>query len=116
MLRLSESHGVKRTDFIQQYQGAELDPNWMKSISNLTAKGWKEFYRVEKETIKAIRAEIQNLATETGISISEFRRIVHMVQKGEREAGIAKKEMVEANLRLVISNRQEIHQSRAAVP
>ena len=103
MLRLSESHGVKRTDFIQQYQGAELDPNWMKSISNLTAKGWKEFYRVEKETIKAIRAEIQNLATETGISISEFRRIVHMVQKGEREAGIAKKEMVEANLRLVIS-------------
>jgi len=103
LLRLAESHGVKREDFLQQYQGAELDPNWMKSISNLTAKGWKEFSRSEKETIKAIRGEIQNLATETGISISEFRRIVHMVQKGEREARIAKKEMVEANLRLVIS-------------
>ena len=103
LLRLAESHGVKREDFLQQYQGAELDPNWMKSISNLTAKGWKEFSKVEKDTIKAIRGEIQNLATETGISISEFRRIVHMVQKGEREARIAKKEMVEANLRLVIS-------------
>ncbi|MCR9135744.1 MAG: RNA polymerase sigma factor RpoD [Alphaproteobacteria bacterium] len=103
LLRLAESHGVKREDFLQQYQGAELDPNWMKSISNLTAKGWKEFSRSEKDTIKAIRGEIQNLATETGISISEFRRIVHMVQKGEREARIAKKEMVEANLRLVIS-------------
>ncbi len=103
LLRLAESHSVKREDFLQQYQGAELDPNWMKSISNLTAKGWKEFSRTEKETIKAIRGEIQNLATETGISISEFRRIVHMVQKGEREARIAKKEMVEANLRLVIS-------------
>ncbi len=103
LLRLAESHGVKREDFLQQYQGAELDPNWMKSISNLTAKGWKEFSRAEKDTIKGIRGEIQNLATETGISISEFRRIVHMVQKGEREARIAKKEMVEANLRLVIS-------------
>ena len=103
LLRLAESHGVKREDFLQQYQGAELDPNWMKSISNLTAKGWKEFSRSEKDTIKGIRGEIQNLATETGISISEFRRIVHMVQKGEREARIAKKEMVEANLRLVIS-------------
>ncbi len=103
LLRLSESHGVKREDFLQQYQGAELDPNWMKSISNLTGKGWKEFSRIEKETIKAIRGEIQNLATETGISIFEFRRIVNMVQKGEREARIAKKEMVEANLRLVIS-------------
>ena len=103
LLRLAESHGVKREDFLQQYQGAELDPNWMKSISNLTARGWKEFSKLEKETIKAIRGEIQNLATETGISISEFRRIVHMVQKGEREARIAKKEMVEANLRLVIS-------------
>ncbi|MCY6379593.1 RNA polymerase sigma factor RpoD [Hoeflea prorocentri] len=103
LLRLAESHGVKREDFLQQYQGAELDPNWMKSISNLTAKGWKEFSKAEKDTIKAIRGEIQNLATETGISILEFRRIVHMVQKGEREARVAKKEMVEANLRLVIS-------------
>ncbi|HWT56496.1 MAG TPA: RNA polymerase sigma factor RpoD [Rhizobium sp.] len=103
LLRLAESYGVKRDSFLEQYQGAELDPNWMKSIGNLAARGWKEFARGENTTIRDIRQEIQNLATETGISISEFRRIVHMVQKGEREARIAKKEMVEANLRLVIS-------------
>ncbi|MBB3309147.1 RNA polymerase primary sigma factor [Rhizobium sp. BK196] len=103
LLRLAESYGVKRDSFLEQYQGAELDPNWMKSIGNLAARGWKEFAKSENTTIRDIRQEIQNLATETGISISEFRRIVHMVQKGEREARIAKKEMVEANLRLVIS-------------
>ncbi|MEW9614613.1 RNA polymerase sigma factor RpoD [Shinella sp. S4-D37] len=103
LLRLAESYGVKRDSFLEQYSGAELDPNWMKSIANLAARGWKEFARSENTTIRDIRQEIQNLATETGISISEFRRIVHMVQKGEREARIAKKEMVEANLRLVIS-------------
>lgn len=103
LLRLAESYGVKRDSFLEQYSGAELDPNWMKSIGNLAAKGWKEFARAENATIRDIRQEIQNLATETGISIAEFRRIVSMVQKGEREARIAKKEMVEANLRLVIS-------------
>ncbi len=103
LLRLAESYGVRRDDFLQQYYGAELDPNWMKSISNLAAKGWKDFARSEAGGIRDIRAEIQNLAQETGIAIAEFRRIVQMVQKGEREARIAKKEMVEANLRLVIS-------------
>jgi DNA-directed RNA polymerase sigma subunit (sigma70/sigma32) len=101
LLRLAESYGVKRDSFLEQYQGAELDPNWMKSIGNLSARGWKDFAREENQTIRDIRGEIQNLATETGISVTEFRRIVHMVQKGEREARIAKKEMVEANLRLV---------------
>ena len=103
LLRLAELHGVNRISFLEQYQGAELDPNWMKSIANLAGKGWKEFARGDNATIREIRGEIQNLATETGISIAEFRRIVHMVQKGEREARVAKKEMVEANLRLVIS-------------
>ncbi|KQY21522.1 MULTISPECIES: RNA polymerase sigma factor RpoD [Rhizobium/Agrobacterium group] len=103
LLRLAESYGVKRDSFLEQYSGAELDPNWMKSIANLAAKGWKEFAKNEGTMIRNIRGEIQNLATETGISIFEFRRIVSMVQKGEREARIAKKEMVEANLRLVIS-------------
>nr|WP_299506130.1 RNA polymerase sigma factor RpoD [uncultured Rhizobium sp.] len=103
LLRLAESYGVKRDSFLEQYSGAELDPNWMKSIANLSARGWKDFAREENQTIRDIRGEIQNLATETGISVTEFRRIVHMVQKGEREARIAKKEMVEANLRLVIS-------------
>jgi RNA polymerase primary sigma factor len=103
LLRLAESYGVKRDSFLEQYSGAELDPNWMKSIGNLAARGWKEFAKSENTTIRDIRQEIQDLATETGISITEFRRIVSMVQKGEREARIAKKEMVEANLRLVIS-------------
>jgi RNA polymerase primary sigma factor len=103
LLRLAESYGVRRDEFLKEYQGSELDPNWMKSISNLSGRGWKEFTRNEKDTIRELRGEIQNLATETAISIAEFRRIVNQVQKGEREAAIAKKEMVEANLRLVIS-------------
>ncbi|HEV2896586.1 RNA polymerase sigma factor RpoD [Mesorhizobium sp. AaZ16] len=103
LLRLAESYGVRRESFLQEYQGSELDPNWIKSISNLSARGWKEFTKNEKDTIRELRAEIQNLATETAISIQEFRKIVNQVQKGEREAAIAKKEMVEANLRLVIS-------------
>jgi RNA polymerase primary sigma factor len=103
LLRLAESYGVRREEFLREYQGSELDPNWMKSIANLGGRGWKEFARSEGNAIKDIRQEIQNLATETAISILEFRKIVNQVQKGEREAAIAKKEMVEANLRLVIS-------------
>ncbi|MGN6467647.1 MAG: RNA polymerase sigma factor RpoD [Rhizobiaceae bacterium] len=103
LLRLAESYGVRRDNFLEVYQGSELDPNWMKSVANLSARGWKEFTKGEKEKIRELRSEIQNLATETGISIAEFRKIVNQVQKGEREAAIAKKEMVEANLRLVIS-------------
>ena len=103
LLRMAVNRGVKRDDFLQHYHGAELDPNWMKSIGNLSGKGWKEFASRDGDDIRGLRSEIQSLATETGISIAEFRRIVHMVKKGEREARIAKKEMVEANLRLVIS-------------
>ena len=103
LLRLAESYGVRREEFLKEYQGSELDPNWTRSIGNLTSRGWKEFTKNEKDAIKELRAEIQNLATETAISILEFRKIVNQVQKGEREAAIAKKEMVEANLRLVIS-------------
>jgi RNA polymerase primary sigma factor len=103
LLRLAESYGVRREDFLKEYQGSELDPNWTRSIANLTSRGWKEFTKNEKDAIRDLRSEIQNLATETAISIAEFRKIVNQVQKGEREAAIAKKEMVEANLRLVIS-------------
>ena len=103
LLRLSESTGVKREEFLKQYHGNEYETNWLRRIARLTAKGWKEFAQEHRGEIKEIRDEIQELAAETGLNISEFRRIVRMVQKGEREARVAKKEMVEANLRLVIS-------------
>ena len=103
LLRLAESFGVRREDFLREYQGNELDPNWVERVSTLTARGWRDFAVKEERTVARLRGEIQSLATETAISIGEFRRIVNQVQKGEREATIAKKEMVEANLRLVIS-------------
>nr|WP_312969823.1 RNA polymerase sigma factor RpoD [Brucella intermedia] len=103
LLRLAESFGVRREEFLKEYQGHELDPKWVERVSTLSARGWKEFAAKEERTIDRLRSEIQMLATETAISIGEFRRIVNQVQKGEREATIAKKEMVEANLRLVIS-------------
>src|SRR5580658_6303141 len=103
LMRLSESHGVIREDFLKNYQGSELDPRWLNRVSKLSAKGWKNFVARDKDRIKELRGQIHALATETGLEIGEFRKIVHMVQKGEREARQAKKEMVEANLRLVIS-------------
>ena len=103
LLRLAESYGVKREAFLEAYYGSELDQNWVERVSVLPGKGWAEFAKREGGTAFEIRAEIQTLATETGLDIAEYRRIVHKVQKGEREAAIAKKEMVEANLRLVIS-------------
>jgi RNA polymerase primary sigma factor len=103
LMRLSESHGVIREDFLKNYQGSELDPRWLNRVSKLSAKGWKNFVARDKDRIKELRTHIHTLASETGLEIGEFRKIVHMVQKGEREARQAKKEMVEANLRLVIS-------------
>ncbi len=103
LMRLSESHGVAREDFLRNYQGSELDPRWLNRVSKLSAKGWKSLIARDKDKVKQHRHEIQVLAGETGLEIGEFRKIVHMVQKGEREARQAKKEMVEANLRLVIS-------------
>src|ERR1700735_1936557 len=103
LMRLSESHGVIREDFLKNYQGSELDPRWLNRVSKLSAKGWKGFVARDKDRIKDLRTNIHTLATETGLEIGEFRKIVQMVQKGEREASQAKKEMVEANLRLVIS-------------
>src|SRR2546421_1742174 len=103
LLRLGDSHGVAREDFLRNYQGSELDPRWLNRVSKLLAKGWKNFVHHEKDRIKELRHEIQSLAALTGLEIGEFRKIVHGVQKGEREARQAKKEMVEANLRLVIS-------------
>src|SRR5215216_499449 len=103
LMRLADSHGVSREDFLKNYQGSELSPQWLNRVSKLSAKGWKGFVAKDKDRIKQHRSEIHALASETGLEIGEFRKIVHMVQKGEREARQAKKEMVEANLRLVIS-------------
>ena len=103
LMRLAESHGVVREDFLKQYQGSELDPRWLNRVSKLAAKGWKDLCAKDKDKIKEHRHQIHVLAGETGLEIGEFRKIVQMVQKGEREARQAKKEMVEANLRLVIS-------------
>jgi RNA polymerase primary sigma factor len=103
MMRLAESHGVAREDFLKNHVGSELDPRWLNRVSKLSAKGWKNLVARDKDRIKDLRTHIHELAGETGLEILEFRKIVHMVQKGEREARQAKKEMVEANLRLVIS-------------
>ncbi|MEI8180032.1 RNA polymerase sigma factor RpoD, partial [Aestuariivirga sp.] len=103
LLRLAETYKVPRPEFLKEYQSNELDPDWLKRVGRLVKFGWKKFVNDEKDSIKVIRDEIFELATATGLQIPEFRRIVAMVQKGEREARIAKKEMVEANLRLVIS-------------
>ena len=103
LMRLAESHGVVREDFLKNYLGSELDPLWLNRVSKLSAKGWKSLVANDKGKIKLHRHDIHALAAETGLDIGEFRKIVHMVQKGEREARQAKKEMVEANLRLVVS-------------
>jgi RNA polymerase primary sigma factor len=103
LMRLAESHGVVREDFLKNYLGSELDPLWLNRVSKLAAKGWKSLVANDKDQIKLHRHDIHALAAETGLEIGEFRKIVRMVQKGEREARQAKKEMIEANLRLVIS-------------
>ncbi|HVM23561.1 MAG TPA: RNA polymerase sigma factor RpoD [Sphingomicrobium sp.] len=102
MLRLAERHRVPRRAFLEAYTGRELDENWLADVAKLDKK-WAAFASAEKDTVERIRSEISDIAQSTGTSLTEFRRIVNMVQKGEREARIAKKEMVEANLRLVIS-------------
>jgi len=103
LLRLAEAHGVDRADFLKEHFGNELDQQWSRRVGRLTRPGWKDFIQDERDKVSAFRDEIQSLAQETRQSIVDFRRIVHTVQKGERESGQAKKEMIEANLRLVIS-------------
>jgi RNA polymerase primary sigma factor len=102
MLRLAERHKVPRRQFLDKYIDHELDENWMSEVATIDKK-WANFAENEGVAVERIRNEISDIASATGMSLSEFRRIVNMVQKGEREARIAKKEMVEANLRLVIS-------------
>ncbi len=102
LMRLADSYGVPRQGFIDEYYGNELDQNWLDRMGS-NGKKWTQFVKSERAQIERLRGEIHALATDTGLEIPEFRRIVKAVQKGEREARQAKKEMVEANLRLVIS-------------
>ena len=102
LLRLADSYGISRGEFLKAYFGSELNPNWTDQVKALGVR-WTKFAENDNSQIGAIRTEIASLATETGVPIDDYRRIVHTVQKGEREARQAKKEMVEANLRLVIS-------------
>ena len=101
--RMADKSGVDREEFLKHYQGNEYESGWTRRVSRLTGKGWKNFITDNRVEVNAHRDEIQQLAGETGLDIADFRRIVRKVQKGERESRIAKKEMVEANLRLVIS-------------
>ena len=102
MLRLAERHKVSRKDFLDRYVGHETDDTWLQSVAKLDKK-WGNFAANEAGAVDRIRGEISEISQQTGMALTEFRRIVNMVQKAEREARIAKKEMVEANLRLVIS-------------
>jgi RNA polymerase primary sigma factor len=102
MLKLTDRHKVPRKDFLDSYLGRELDENWLAANAGRDKK-WGAFAAAEARDVERIRRELGEIAHETGVDLSEYRRIVNMVQKGEREARIAKKEMVEANLRLVIS-------------
>ncbi len=102
MLRLAERHKVPRKAFLDNYIGRELEENWLDEVGGIDKK-WAAFAENEAGAVDRIRVEISEIAQAAGMSLVEFRRVVNMVQKGEREARIAKKEMVEANLRLVIS-------------
>ncbi len=103
LMRLADSYGASRQEFMDEYYGNELDQTWVDRMSSCGRKAWVNFIKHERKNVEDIRSEIFSLATDTGLEITEFRRIVKAVQKGEREARQAKKEMVEANLRLVIS-------------
>jgi RNA polymerase primary sigma factor len=102
LMRLAEAHKVKREDFVREYRGNELDPNWLERVGALN-KAWKAFAGRHEREVSEIRGRISAIATEAGLPIVDFRRVYMTVSRGERDMTRAKKEMIEANLRLVIS-------------
>lgn len=103
LLRLAESTKVGREDFLQHYRGNEMDPNWLAQVGELPGKGWKDFVKKHETQAGELRVQIGKVASEAGLPIEEFRRVYTTVSRGERDSTRAKKEMIEANLRLVIS-------------
>ncbi len=103
VLRLAESHKVKREEFLANWKGAELDPAWFECVGKLKGKGWQAFLTQSRGDAEAIRAEIGKVASTTGLPVAEYKRVYATVSRGERDMTQAKKEMIEANLRLVIS-------------
>ena len=103
MVKLADQARINRREFINAYRGRELDPNWLTDVKEKSGRGWKMFMERSLTKVEELRAEMAQVGQYVGLDISEFRRIVQQVQKGEKEARQAKKEMVEANLRLVIS-------------
>jgi RNA polymerase primary sigma factor len=102
LMRLAESRGVGRKEFLRRYLGFELDPRWLDNVSELPARGWKAFAADDKDRVDELRSEIRELASDIGLDIGDLRKIVQTVQTGDRASRQAKKEMVEANLRLVL--------------
>jgi len=103
LMRRAEGCKVNREEFLKHYRGSELDPNWVEKISKLPGKGWKPFVARHLAEIGTIRGQIAAVANDAGLPTSEFRRVYQTVSRGERDSARAKKEMIEANLRLVIS-------------
>ncbi|MEL6277483.1 MAG: RNA polymerase sigma factor RpoD [Pseudomonadota bacterium] len=103
LMQMADRHRIARTKFLEEYRGFELEPGWLERVSKLSGKGWEKFAEREADRVEEIREDIAEIGQLVGVDIPEFRRIVQTVQKGEKEAAIAKTEMVEANLRLVIS-------------
>jgi RNA polymerase primary sigma factor len=103
LMRMAEGCKVAREDFLKEYRGSELDPNWLERVAQLPGKGWKTFAAKHEDEIASLRSQVAAVANDASLPILEFRRVFHTVSRGERDSARAKKEMIEANLRLVIS-------------
>lgn len=116
MLRLALDTGLKREAFLKEYQGSELDPEWVERLTTFSDKGWKLLIEKHGVELVSLREKIGEISVDSGLNIPEFRRIVSAVQKGDRKSARAKKEMIEANLRLVISIAKKIYEPGPSIP